>query len=367
MEKHEVSRQLENFDKRITSLKTSLNLEKLKEEYKDFLSLQSDANFWNNVNKAKSIIDKTNQIKDKIEGIDNLSSSYNAISELFEIIDEFDESDYDSVVAEIKQLNKDLSDFELLVLLSDKYDDSNCILELHAGSGGTEAMDWCMMLYRMYTRYFARKGYTYDLLDYQPGEEAGLKSASFLVKGKNAYGYLKSEDGVHRLVRISPFDSNKRRHTSFVACVVIPEIKDAEDEVISDDDIRVDVFRSGGPGGQGVNTTDSAVRITHLPTGLVVTCQNERSQIKNRETALNVLKSRLRQLKEQQKTEEIASLKGELKDIAWGSQIRSYVFHPYQMVKDHRTNYETSQTDDVMDGNIDAFIDAYLRQVENEE
>lgn len=366
MEKHELNKRFKNFNKRINSLETSLNLNKLKKDYEEFLILQNKEGFWSNVNEAQKSIKESNEIKEKIEGITRLKELYNSLNELFEIVDEFTESDYLSLIEEVKDLEKALNDFELLVLLDGKYDDKNCIFELQAGAGGTESMDWCMMLYRMYTRYFTKKGYTYEVLDIQPGEEAGLKSVSLLVEGKNAYGYLKNEDGVHRLVRISPFDSNKRRHTSFVACVVIPEIKDGGDIELKDDEIRIDVFRSGGAGGQSVNTTDSAVRITHLETGIVVTCQNERSQIKNKETALNVLKSRLIQLKEKEKTAEIASLKGELKDIAWGSQIRSYVFHPYQMVKDHRTNYETSQTDAVMDGDLDGFIEAALKEVKND-
>lgn len=366
MERYELVKLLEDVNKKIDALIVSLNLSKLEEEYKVFLDEQSSPNFWDNVNQAREKIELGNVIKEKIDGIKNMQSSHQSISELLEMVEDHSD-DYNLLVQELKNLVKQLKDYELLVLLNDEYDDSNCIFELHAGAGGTESMDWCMMLYRMYTRYFTRKNYKFEILDYQPGEEAGLKSVSLLVKGKNAYGYLKSEDGVHRLVRISPFDSNKRRHTSFVACVVIPEIKDAGEINISDEDIRVDVFRSGGAGGQSVNTTDSAVRITHLPTGLVVTCQNERSQIKNRETALNVLKSRLIQLKQLEKDKELASIKGELKDIAWGSQIRSYVFHPYQMVKDHRTNVETSQTDEVMDGDLDDFINAYLRQVKHED
>lgn len=363
MEKHELSKLLEDFNRRINSLEVSLNVNKLKKEYNDLLLLQSAEGFWNNVGEAQKVIKEASQINAKIEGFLSLKESYDAASELFQIVDEFAEDDYLTLVEEVKRIAEELDSFEILVLLSGKYDGNNCIFELQAGAGGTESMDWCMMLYRMYLRYFTKKGYTYQLLDIQHGEEAGLKSVSMLVKGDMAYGYLKAEDGVHRLVRISPFDSNKRRHTSFVACLVIPEIEDGGDIEINDEDIRVDVFRSGGAGGQSVNTTDSAVRITHLPTNIVVTCQNERSQIKNREVALNVLKSRLIQLQEKEKSEELASLKGELKAIAWGSQIRSYVFHPYQMVKDHRTNYETSQTDDVMDGDLDAFIDAYLRQV----
>lgn len=362
MEKHELSKLLEDFNRRINSLEVSLNVNKLKKEYNDLLLLQSAEGFWNNVGEAQKVIKEANQINAKIEGFLSLKESYDAASELFQIVDEFAEDDYLTLVEEVKRIAEELDSFEILVLLSGKYDGNNCIFELQAGAGGTESMDWCMMLYRMYLRYFTKKGYTYQLLDIQHGEEAGLKSVSMLVKGDMAYGYLKAEDGVHRLVRISPFDSNKRRHTSFVSCEVIPVIDDEVNIEINEEDLKVDVYRSSGAGGQSVNTTDSAVRITHLPTGIVVTCQNERSQIKNRETALSILKSKLAQLEEQKKQEKIDLLKGEQKDIAWGSQIRSYVFHPYQMVKDHRTNEESSQVDDVMDGNIDKFIKAYLKE-----
>ncbi len=364
MERYELNKLLENLTKRIESLTLSLNVPKLKEQYESLLVLQSQTGFWDNVNEARKNMEESNEIKERVENIENFKNSYDSISELLELVTE-DSDDYELLIEEVKTLDKELSQFELVVLLNGPYDNNNCVFELHAGSGGTEAMDWCMMLYRMYTRHFTQKRYNYEILDYQPGEEAGLKSVSMLVKGKNAFGYLKSEDGVHRLVRISPFDSNKRRHTSFAACVVIPEIKDTEGITINDDDLRIDVFRSGGAGGQHVNTTDSAVRITHLPTGIVVTCQNERSQIKNRETAMTILKSRLIQLRELEMSKEIEDLKGELKDIAWGSQIRSYVFHPYQMVKDHRTNVENGKLEEVMDGNLDMFIDAYLRQVKH--
>ena len=236
-------------------------------------------------------------------------------------------------------------------------------MEIHSGAGGTEACDWAMMLYRMYTRYAEKQGFKIELLDFQEGEEVGLKSATILIKGKYAYGYLKSEKGVHRLVRLSPFDANNKRHTSFASVDVIPEFDNTIDIEIDDKDLKIDVYRSGGNGGQGVNTTDSAVRITHLPTKTVVTCQNERSQIKNKETALKVLKNKLKLIEIEKKEKELKELKGDLSNIEFGSQIRSYVLHPYSMIKDHRTNYETSNVNKVLDGDIDKFIESYLKSI----
>ncbi len=250
----------------------------------------------------------------------------------------------------------------LLLLLSGPYDKNNCILEIHPGAGGTESCDWASMLYRMYTRYCEKKGFKTEILDYQDGDEAGIKSVSILVKGLNAYGYLKNEKGIHRLVRLSPFDSNNRRHTSFASVEVTPEIEKNDEIEIDEKDLKIDVYRSSGAGGQGVNTTDSAVRITHLPTKIVVTCQNERSQIQNKEHALNVLKNKLLILKMEQEEEKINQIKGESKEINFGSQIRSYVLHPYSMVKDHRTNVETSNTDKVLDGDLDLFIEENLKR-----
>ncbi len=250
----------------------------------------------------------------------------------------------------------------LLLLLSGPYDKNNCILEIHPGAGGTESCDWASMLYRMYTRYCEKKGFKTEILDYQDGDEAGIKSVSILVKGLNAYGYLKNEKGIHRLVRLSPFDSNNRRHTSFASVEVTPEIEKNDEIEIDEKDLKIDVYRSSGAGGQGVNTTDSAVRITHLPTKIVVTCQNERSQIQNKEHALNVLKNKLLVLKMEQEENKINEIKGESKEINFGSQIRSYVLHPYSMIKDHRTNVETSNTDKVLDGDIDMFIEENLKK-----
>ena len=260
------------------------------------------------------------------------------------------------------ELKKELSAFELALLLSDPYDKNNAILELHPGAGGTESQDFAQLLLRMYTRWAERSGYKVETLDFLPGEEAGVKSVTLLIKGHNAYGYLKAEKGVHRLVRISPFDSSGRRHTSFVSADVMPEITDDVEIEIKSDDLKIDTYRSSGAGGQHVNTTDSAVRITHLPTGIIVTCQSERSQIKNRERAMKILRARLYQHMMEERQKEMAALKGEQTEIGWGNQIRSYVFHPYSMVKDHRTQIEVGNVQAVMDGEIDEFIEAYLRQ-----
>ncbi|MFA5720167.1 MAG: peptide chain release factor 2 [Acholeplasmataceae bacterium] len=362
MEKYELYKHLEQFNESIETLFVSLKLDTLKERVNELMSIQLKPDFWNDVSYAKSIIEELNDKKDKVDTYETIKSTYLSIEELLEITDEGSE-DYALIIEEVKSLSKMIKDFEVYTLLSGPYDKYDCYLELHPGAGGTESMDWGSMLYRMYVRYAQRKKYKVELIDYQDGEEAGIKSATLKIKGAYAYGNLKSEHGVHRLVRISPFDSNSRRHTSFVSCEVIPVFDDTIKIEVNDADLKVDVYRSSGAGGQSVNTTDSAVRITHLPTGIVVTCQNERSQIKNRETALSILKSKLAQLEAQKQQQNIDSLKGDQKDIAWGSQIRSYVFHPYQMVKDHRTNQETSQTDDVMDGDIDSFIKAYLKEI----
>ena len=262
----------------------------------------------------------------------------------------------------IEGLPKEMEELNLLLLLNGPYDKNNCILDIHSGAGGTEACDWALMLYRMYTRWCEKKNYKIELLDYQDGEEAGIKSASLLIKGYNAYGYLKNEKGVHRLVRLSPFDSNNRRHTSFASVEVTPEIEQDNSIEIDEKDLKIDVYRSSGCGGQGVNTTDSAVRITHLPTKIVVTCQNERSQIQNKEQAMKVLKNKLLLKKIEEQEQELNKIKGNQMNIEFGSQIRSYVMHPYSMVKDHRTNYETSNVTKVLDGNIDEFIESNLKR-----
>ena len=284
----------------------------------------------------------------------------------FEIVDDLKESLSDIemkelVEEEIKKLYDEVISFETITLLNGEYDKNNCILEIHSGAGGTESCDWVNMLYRMYTRWCDTKNYKYEVIDVQAGDEVGLKNVSILIKGLYAYGYLKSEKGVHRLVRISPFDSNKRRHTTFASVEVIPEFDTSINVEIKDDDLKIDVYRSSGAGGQSVNTTDSAVRITHIPTKIVVTCQNERSQLKNKEKAMQILKNKLYLLTLEKKEKEINSLRGTHMDINFGSQIRSYVMHPYSMVKDHRTNTEDTNVLSVLDGNIDKFIESFLR------
>ena len=280
----------------------------------------------------------------------------------YQIRDESLEAD---VVADMEAINKSLEELQLEVLLSGKYDANNAILTLHAGAGGTEAQDWTSMLLRMYGRYAERHGFSVETADLLPGDEAGVKSATLFIKGHNAYGFLKSEKGVHRLVRISPFDSAARRHTSFCACDIMPELDDTVEVEINMDDVRVDTYRASGAGGQHINKTSSAVRMTHEPTGIVVQCQNERSQIQNREQCLKMLRAKLFELEEEKKEKELAALEGDQQKIEWGSQIRSYVFHPYNMVKDHRTSAETGNTQAVMDGDIDMFIEAFLRAKAN--
>ena len=326
----------------------------------------ADPEFWNDQQEAQKVISEVNGLKDligqfdkNVEALENAEVSYELVKE------EEDEDLREELDNDIEKLSKSLNDLELLILLSEPYDKNNAILELHPGAGGTESQDWASMLLRMYTRWAESKGYKVETLNYLPGDEAGVKSVTLLIKGHNAFGYLRAEKGVHRLVRISPFDSSGRRHTSFVSCEVTPELDDDIDIEVNTEELKIDTYRSSGAGGQHVNTTDSAVRITHLPTNTVVTCQSERSQIKNREQAMKMLKAKLYQLEIEKQQQEMAELRGEQKEIGWGSQIRSYVFHPYSMVKDHRTNHETGNTQAVMDGELDEFIDAYLREQAN--
>ena len=311
--------------------------------------------------KAQGILQQTKQLKDKIEGYNSLVSQY---EDLMTIIEMGNEEDDASMVAEAEEVKKNfLERFEELrisTLLTGPYDKNNAIVTLHPGAGGTEACDWVSMLYRMYSRWVEKQGYTFELLDYLDGDEAGIKSVTFMVKGENAFGYLKSEKGVHRLVRISPFDSSGRRHTSFASCEVMPELDDTIEVDINPDDIKMDVFRASGAGGQHINKTSSAIRITHLPTGVVVQCQNERSQHMNKDKAMQMLKAKLYLLKQQEQADKMSGIRGEVKDIGFGNQIRSYVMQPYTMVKDHRTNEEISNVNAVMDGYLDPFINAYL-------
>ncbi len=317
--------------------------------------------FYDDMDAAGRVLQQVKGLRDKVTRYEKLKSAWEDLVTLVALaIEEEDESVLEEVKTGYQQLKENLESMKLETLLSGKYDKNSAIITLHAGAGGTEAQDWCEMLFRMYCRWAERRGYKTETLDYLDGEEAGIKSVTFLVEGLNAYGYAKSEKGVHRLVRISPFDSAARRHTSFASVEVMPEIDDDIDVQVNPEDLRIDTYRSSGAGGQHINKTESAIRITHLPTGVVVTCQNERSQHKNRETAMKMLKSKLIEIAEREQKEKIEDLKGVQMEIGWGSQIRSYVFHPYSMVKDHRTNFEVGNTGAVMDGDIDGFINAYL-------
>ena len=318
--------------------------------------------FWNNQQQAQTVISEANALKDQVHEFHDLYEAFENLELTYELVKE--EADVElqaDLETELTELTKRLNQYELEMLLSEPYDKNNAILELHPGAGGTESQDWGLMLLRMYTRWAEKRGFKVTTLDYLPGDEAGLKSVTLGINGHNAYGYLKAEKGVHRLVRISPFDSSGRRHTSFVSCEVMPEFNDEIEIDIRTEDLKIDTYRASGAGGQHINTTDSAVRITHTPTNVVVTCQSERSQIKNREHAMKMLKAKLYQKKIEEQQEQLLEIRGEQKDISWGSQIRSYVFHPYSMVKDHRTNTESGNVQAVMDGDIDMFIDAYLR------
>jgi peptide chain release factor 2 len=316
--------------------------------------------FWEDSRKAQSLVQERADLARTAGRFKDLVGQAEDLRVLWELATEAgDEAEAAGIALALTALKKELEAFSVKVVLSGPQDRKNVILSIHPGAGGTESQDWAQMLMRMYLRWAERAGFKAEVVDLLPGEEAGIKSATIEISGEYAYGYLKSEIGVHRLIRISPFDASKRRHTSFASVSVIPEVEDVE-VVVKDEDIRVDVYRSSGPGGQGVNTADSAVRITHLPTGIVVACQNERSQLRNRDTAMRVLKARLYQIYEKKQREELAELTGEKKDSAFGSQIRTYTFHPYQIIKDHRTGVEVGKVDAVMDGEIDPFIEAYL-------
>lgn len=302
------------------------------------------------------------RLRDDVNRHESLVSRVSDLSTLIDLAEEMeDESESEEIGRELAALQRDADGYELVLTLSGEHDAGNCYFTIHPGAGGTESCDWADMLLRMYTRHFERKGYGVEVIDFQPGDEAGIKNSTLWVKGDYAYGRLKAEHGIHRLVRISPFDSQSRRHTSFTSVTVVPEIEDEVEVEIDEKDLRVDTYRSSGAGGQHVNKTDSAVRITHLPTGIVVSCQNERSQHKNRATAMKVLRSRLYELQQKEAEARLAAASGIKKEIGWGNQIRSYVFHPYNMVKDHRTSEETGNVQSVMDGNLDNFIDAFLR------
>ncbi len=323
--------------------------------------MSMDNAFWNDATRAQGVLQQLKGYKDKIEKYDRLVRDYEDCLVLIEMANEEDDEEMaNEAVSSSNAFIKDYDAMVIATMLDGEYDRNNAILELHPGAGGTEACDWVAMLYRMYTRWASSKGFKVEVLDYLDGDEAGIKSVTIQISGENAYGYLKAEKGIHRLVRISPFDSSGRRHTSFASCDVMPEITDDVEIEIRTEDLRIDTYRATGAGGQHINTTDSAVRITHIPTNVVVQCQNERSQIQNRERAMQMLKAKLYEKQEEERLEKLDDIRGEKKDIAWGSQIRSYVFHPYNMVKDHRTTEETGNTGAVMDGDIDRFMNAYL-------
>ncbi len=337
--------------------------DKLKARRSELEARQNDPALYSDPKAAQSVNSEAKYIDNTFARFDKLYSAVADLRAMTELLDtEPDAELFDELVKETDRLSADAEKAQISALLKGEYDKSDAILSLHAGAGGTEAQDWVSMLFRMYKMYAEKSGYTVEVVDRLDGDDAGIKSVTFFVRGMNAYGYLKAEMGVHRLVRISPFDAAARRHTSFASLEVMPEIKDDTSVTINPDDIRIDTYRSSGAGGQHINKTDSAIRITHFPTGIVVTCQNERSQTQNREMAFTMLKSKLVELKEREQREKAASLKGDLKKIEWGSQIRSYVFQPYTLVKDHRTGYENSDVQSVMDGNIEGFIIDYLKK-----
>ena len=346
----------------LTDLKDALGYDRLKREIEELEMKSSAPGFWDNPEESQKIVQKTGKLKNTVELYDKSVTLYEDLEVLIQMGDEEgDLSLIPEIETSIEELENSLATQRLQTLLTGEYDRNNAILTFHAGAGGTEAMDWVSMLVRMYTRWTERHGFKVNMLDFLDGDEAGLKSAVLSIEGDNAYGYLKGESGVHRLVRVSPFDASGRRHTSFASLEVMPEITDDAEIEIREEDIKMDVFRSSGAGGQHINKTSSAVRLTHIPTGIVVACQNERSQFQNREKAMKMLKSKLLEIKEREHLEKIEDIKGVQKDIAWGSQIRSYVFMPYTLAKDHRTGFESGNINSVMDGDLDGFINAYLK------
>lgn len=333
------------------------SLEKQNQEL-EFKMQEKD--FWDDINKAQEIAQESKRLKDKIESFTSLVSKIEDIEVLKELMDEDDLDTANEIISEIRFVQKAVEKLKVETMLSGEYDRNNAIITLHTGVGGADANDWTSMLLRMYTRWCEKKGYSVEMLDYQPGDEAGVKSVTLSVKGEYAYGYLKAEKGIHRIVRISPFNANGKRQTSFASLEVLPELTKDQDIDINPADLKIDTYRASGAGGQHVNKTESAIRITHIPTGIVVQCQSERSQFANKDTAMGMLKAKLIELKEKAHKEKIEDLTGELKDMGWGSQIRSYVFQPYTMVKDHRTNVENTNINAVMDGDLDDFMVAYL-------
>ncbi len=360
----ELKVEMTGYRKDLAELGEVLNIKKAQEEVEELHAQATAEGFWDDLENSQKVLQKTKQLENRIAGYEKMQARLEDILTMIEMcMEEEDEEMQAEIVSEIAGFKQALEDKNLETLLSGEYDSKNAILTFHAGAGGTEAQDWAEMLYRMYNRWAERHNFKVQLLDYLDGEEAGLKSASIMVEGDNAYGYLKSEAGVHRLVRVSPFDSSGRRHTSFAALEVMPEIDDDVEIDIRSEDLKVDTYRSSGAGGQHINKTESAIRITHIPTGIVVSCQTQRSQHQNREYAMRMLRSKLVEIKEREHLEKISDIKGVQKEIAWGAQIRSYVFMPYTLAKDHRTGFENGNINAVMDGDLDGFIHAYLKSL----
>ena len=363
VEFEELRLRLLDSEKPIENLKEALAIDSLKAEVEVLEKESAAPDFWDDMENSQKVMQKIGSLKAKVTGYESLRSDYEDALVMIELADEEgDLSLLDDCTASVKDIETRVEDMTLSTLLSGEFDGKNALLTFHAGAGGTEAQDWAEMLFRMYNRWGERHGYKVSTLDYLDGDVAGIKSATILVEGENAYGYLKGEMGIHRLVRVSPFDSSGRRHTSFASVEVMPEIDDDVNVEIREEDIKMDVYRASGAGGQKVNKTSSDVRLTHIPTGIVVSCQIERSQHQNREVAMRMLKSKLVEIKERENLERIEDIKGDQKEIAWGSQIRSYVFMPYTLAKDHRTGFEMGNITAVMDGDIDGFINAYLKQ-----
>lgn len=356
METKDIEKKLEEYNTDLEDLSKKLDIINKKNRNNELDLIISDPNFWNGSN-TKEVLEENKNLKNIISKYDDINDSVNTLKEMFEL-----ELEIDNIGDEFNIIDKKIDELKLSTFLNGEYDSSNAYMEIHSGAGGTESNDWANMLYRMYTRFFEKNDYKYEVISKNDGEEVGIKGVVLLVKGYYPFGYLKGETGVHRLVRISPFDSNSRRHTSFASVLVTPQISKNLDVEIKESDLKIDVYRSSGAGGQGVNTTDSAVRITHIPSGIVVSCQIERSQIKNKERAMEMLKSKLFILNQKEFSDKIKELKGEVMDVNFGSAIRSYVMCPYTLVKDSRTNYETSSVDKVLDGEIEEFLESYLRK-----
>lgn len=362
IEIEETKHKLTNFRSDIKELGSALRIDALRTEVAELEEKTAAPDFWNDQENSGKILRQVKQLKDKIEQYDALGAKLEDAITLCELaIEAGDESMKDEILAEAEAIETEEEKMRIEVLLSGEYDHNNAIVSFHPGAGGTEAQDWAQMLYRMYTRWGESHGYTVKLVDWLDGDEAGIKSATIVIEGLNAYGYLKSENGVHRLVRVSPFDGSGRRHTSFASVEVLPEFEDDNSIELNDEDLEITAHRSSGAGGQHINKTDSAIRIVHIPTGIVVGCQTERSQLQNKETALKMLKSKLMEIKEREKLERIEDIQGNKTNIEWGNQIRSYVFMPYTLAKDTRTGYENGNIQSVMDGNLDGFINAYLK------